>query len=232
MNPKASISALALLLAALAAGDAVALEIAPAGENLGSFVRGRANALQIEPGADWGQLGIGSVSRELRLAVPGGGGGDAGLITFTPSVSFRGGVAGQGSGYSTTLATPAGDVDALRLGGGIGFGGFRFGGAVESNSGDAAADMGLRQRGFDIGASYDLGKFTTGFTWSRGFYRDFVSSGASTSSSDELSLSLSYRMGRGIDLIGALQYGETENPAKAGRPDSSGSFIFGTAIRF
>ena len=229
MNLKAATAVLSFL-AAFAAGGASALENAPIGENLGSFVRGRTNALQIAPGEEWGSVGVGSAARELRLSAPGTG--DAGLITFTPSFSFRGAAAGLGGGYSTTLATPAGEVDAVRLGGGIGYGGFRFGGAVESNAGDAAADIGLRQRGFDVGASYDLGNFTTGFTWSRGFYRDFVTSGPATTSTDELSLSLSYRMGRGIDLIGALQFGESDSTAKAGRPDSSGSFIFGTAIRF
>jgi predicted porin len=207
---------------------ACALEVVPAGESFGSFVRGGANALQLNAD-DWSALSVAPTAREMRSPATALS-GEPGLLSFTPSFTFRGLAAGFG-GQSSTTPSIAGDIDTMRLGGGIGFGAWRFAGAVETNS-EAGADLGARQRGFDVGASYDIGNFTTGLTWSRGIYRDFVNAGA-PAASDEVSLSLSYRLGRGIDIIGAMQFGETDSKAaRAAGESSSSSFIFGTAIRF
>jgi hypothetical protein len=164
--------------------------------------------------------------RELRVS-PAGEPGK--LLYFTPSVTLGGATINFGAGYGTQTPFPSGDVSTARIGGGIELGNLRFGGSYEQGSGALLADTGARQRGFDLGAAYDIGNFTTGLTWSRGVYRDFFTSDSSTATQDELSLSLSYRLGRGVDLIGALQFDQSDSTT---RPDSASSFIFGTAIRF
>lgn len=220
-------------LAAFAA--AVALS-GPAGaldrdSQVGRFVQGQLGEVRLDVGDGLrgvvpGENAFAPALRELRVSPAGEPGR---LLYFTPSVTLGGATINFGAGYGTTSPFPNGDVGTGRVGGGIDLGRLRFGGSYEQGSGAFLTDTGARQRGFDLGAAYDIGNFTTGLTWSRGVYRDFFASSTSTSTQDELSLSLSYRLGRGIDLIGALQYDQSDS---ATRPDNAGSFIFGTAIRF
>lgn len=142
----------------------------------------------------------------------------------------------SGGSLTTTPASPVtapyGDADTMRVGAGVGYGGLKLGGTYETALGNQPVDTAQRHHGFDLGASYEVGPFTTGLSWSRGVYNDFFSTGGRTSTTDELMLSLSYRMWHGVDLIGALQFDSSDkNGSLPGRDDSS-AFIFGTAIRF
>ncbi|MBX6367783.1 MAG: porin [Rhodospirillales bacterium] len=198
---------------------------------LGRFVTGPLGSLHLEVGDGLqgvvpGESAFAPVLRELRVAPPGDPGG---LLYFTPSMTIGGANLSLGVGYGTMSPFPSGDIGTTRLGGEVGFGALRFGGSYEQGHGALLGDLGGRQRGFDVGASYDIGNFTTGLTWSRGVYRDFFAGSSGTATQDELSLSLSYRLGKGIDLIGTLQYDQSDS---ASGPDSAGSFVFGTAIRF
>jgi hypothetical protein len=198
---------------------------------LGPFVEGQLGGLRLDVGDGLrgivpGENAFTPALRELGVSPA----GDPGkLLYFTPSVTVGGATMNFGAGYGTTSPFPSGDIDTARLGGGIELGPLRFGGSYEQGSGALLTDIGARQRGFDVGAAYDIGHFTTGLTWSRGIYRDFFASSSGTSTQDELSLSLSYRLSRGVDLIGAVQYDQNDSMT---RPDSAGSFVFGTAIRF
>jgi hypothetical protein len=222
------VSLLAFAAAAALSVPAAALD---RDNQLGSFVQGQLGEVRLDVGDGLrgvvpGENAFTPALRELRVA-PAGEPGK--LLYFTPSVAVGGANINFGAGYGTNSPFPSGDVGTARVGGGIELGSLRFGGSYEQGSGALLTDTGARQRGFDLGAAYDIGNFTTGLTWSRGVYRDFFASSSSTSTQDELSLSLSYRLGRGIDLIGALQYDQSDSTT---RPDSAGSFIFGTAIRF
>ena len=223
------------LLSLTAFAAALALS-GPAGafdrdSQLGPFVQGELGEVRLDVGDGLrgvvpGESAFTPALRELRLS-PAGEPGK--LLYFTPSVTVGGATLSFGAGYGTHSPFPSGDVSTARIGGGVEYGNLRLGGSYEQGSGALLTDTGARQRGFDLGAAYDVGNFTTGVTWSRGVYRDFFTSSSSTSTQDELSLSLSYRLGRGIDLIGALQFDQT---GSTGGPDNAGSFIFGTAIRF
>lgn len=218
----------AFAVAAVLAGPAAAFD---SDTEFGRFVAGRLGSLRLEvadglQGVVPGESAFAPALRELRIAPAGDPGG---LLYFTPSVTIGGANLSLGVGYGTMSPFPSGDVGAARVGGEVELGALRFGGSYEQGHGALLGDTGGRQRGFDLGASYDIGNFTTGLTWSRGVYRDFFAGSSGTSTQDELSLSLSYRLSRGIDLIGALQYDQSDS---ASRPDSAGSFVFGTAIRF
>ena len=218
----------AFVIAASLAGPAGALD---RDARMGPFVEGALGDLKLDVGDSLsrgvpGETALTPALRELTISPA----GDPGkLLYFTPSVTLGGATVNFGGAYGTISPFPSGDIGTARLGGGVDFGSLRFGASYDHSSGALLADTGARQRGFDLGAAYDIGNFTTGLTWSRGVYRDFfASSNSSTATQEELSLSLSYRLSRGIDLIGALQYDQNDSTA---RPDSS-SFLFGTAIRF
>jgi hypothetical protein len=218
----------AVAAAAALSGPAAALD---RDSQAGPFIQGELGEVRLDVGDGLrgvvpGENAFAPALRELRVspaAEPGK------LLYFTPSVTIGGATVNFGAGYGATSPFPSGDVGTARFGGGVELGNLRLGGSYEQGSGALLTDTGARQRGFDLGAAYDIGNFTTGLTWSRGVYRDFFASSSTTSTQDELSLSLSYRLGRGVDLIGALQYDQNDS---ATRPDSAGSFIFGTAIRF
>jgi hypothetical protein len=219
---------MAVGLASAASAPAGALEL---DSGLGPFVTGKLGEVRLDVGEGLrgvvpGQNAFSPSYGEFRIA-PAGDPGRS--LTFTPSFAVGGATLNFGAGYNTQSPLPSGDVATTRFGGGVEIGNLRFGGAFEQGSGELLGDLGGRQRGFDLGAAYDIGGFTTGLTWSRGIYRDFVSSGSGTSTQDELSLSLSYRLGRGVDLIGALNYDQSDSKT---RPDSAGTLLFGTAIRF
>jgi hypothetical protein len=219
----------AFAIAAALAGPAGAFD---RDDRLGPFVEGQLGELRLDMGEDLPRIVPGDSAftpalRELRLSPASDPPGK--LLFFTPSVTIGGATVNFGAGYGSHSPFPSGDIDTARVGGGIELGPLRFGGSYEQGSGALLNDIGARQRGFDLGAAYDIGNFTTGLTWSRGIYRDFFASSSSLSTQDELSLSLSYRLSRGIDLIGSLQYDQNDSTA---RPDSAGSFVFGTAIRF
>jgi hypothetical protein len=222
-----SIPLFALALGALLAGPAAALELKDAGAS--TTAETPAGTLRFEFGQGVqvpGETAFTPALRDFRQAPA----ADADrLLYFTPSLTLGGAVLSFGAGYGTTTPFPSGDTTTMRFGGGLEIGSLRLGAIVEQSSGAFLADTGARQSGFDLGASYDIGAFTTGLNWSRGLYRDFVSSGSGNETQDELSLSLSYRISRSIDLIGAVQYDQTDSKT---RPDSAGSFLFGTAIRF
>jgi hypothetical protein len=201
-------------------------------DRLAPFVEGQPGGLRLQSASELPSVvpdenGFAPALRELRLSPASDPPGR--LLYFTPSLTIGGATVNFGAGYGSESPLPSGDIDTARLGGGIEFGALRFGGSYEQGSGALLTDIGARQRGFDLGAAYDIGNFTTGLTWSRGIYRDFFASSSSASTQDELSLSLSYRLSRGIDLIGSLQYDQNDSTT---RPDSAGSFVFGTAIRF
>jgi hypothetical protein len=228
---KSFITFAALGIVAGFAGPAAALE--RESQAAPSYVMGQLGELRLEVGDDLrgavpGENTFTGTLRHLRLAPA----GDAGrLLYFTPSITLGSAAVSFGAGYGTHGVFPAGETTTMRFGGGVEIGSLRLGAGYEQASGDFLADTGTRERGFDLGAAYDLGPFTTGLSWSRGIYRDFVSTSAGTATQDELSLSLSYRLSHGVDLIGALQYDQSDSrsgPENAG----SGSFIFGTSIRF
>lgn len=210
-----------------------------------------ADLIYFTPGGSGLGAALGTGDTGFRVPLPRQDFGEDATTAHTAGVAAGyqhrlGGVTlGAGAGFVGTHAAPGVSglsgtlTDALRLGGGLAFDSLRLGGYYESVRNDfgaaGATAVLAKQRGFDLGASYDIGPFTTGLNWSRAVYRDLLAAGSDKGSTvDNLMLSLSYRLGSNIDLVGALQYEATDNHnGSAAKPDGgSGAFVFGTAIRF